>query len=524
MTKQIIKGLIVILLFTFTLPVFASSEQEIKQDIEILRKTIETLVEDVSVILKSKEAVVSFPRIPSHFRFRRQMGYGATGIDVMYMQIIFNADPQTRVAVNGPGSPGYESSSFGNDTRSALNRFQAKYATEILHPWNITVPTGYAGMQTIKKLNRILEGEVIITVIPPSHSSSLIERILQIKKEIEDLRKKIDGLGGGGGGGGGEKGSIRCNDITKNSITVNFQYFGNSAVSVFRENILLDSWTAGYSGSGTFRSDGLSEGTTYTFFLREGTNTSSQVIDSIKCNTTSTGTPPPPPPPPGPTAENITSSVIAYGEVRLTWLGSEIDGYYADYFICSRASSATGGKTDVVAVKDVKSCVVTGALGKGNSYYFFVDIVTSNKQRIPFRRTGAVVMDRDRAPYNLTIGRENLGLALTWQTDAAGVEEYQIWRAPALTTGGTSYVRVATVSGNTRKYVDLSMHRYAFYNYKVTQKVGGAWSKIEDSGPRMRSYNGALLGEQEGKGEVCPHPALINDEKRREFTETPPNC
>ncbi len=521
MTKKIITGLIITLLFAFALPAFGSNESEIREDIEKLRKEIESLVADVGLALQSKEAVVSFPRIPPHFRFHRQMGIGAKGIDVMYMQIIFNSDPQTKVAVTGPGSFGQESSTFGPLTRNALNRFQAKYATEILHPWNITVPTGYAGMQTIKKLNRILEGEVIITVIPPSQTDLLLARILEIKREIARLRERIDNLGGGGSGGSGD-GSIRCTDIRRNSITVSFQYFGGSAVSIFRENRLLDSWTASYSGSGTYNDEGLNEETTYTYFLREGTTTSSKLIDSVTCNTLGTGTPPPPPPPPPPIPGegDIQSEVVAYGEVKLTWE----DHPSADYYICSRAASATGGKTDVVAVKDVNSCVVTGALGKGNNYYFFVDMVTSNKQRLSVGNTGSVTMTRDRAPYNLTINVDNLGLALTWQTDASGVEEYQIWRAPALTGGGTSYQRIATVPGNTRRYVDLLMHRYAFYNYKVTQRVGGSWSRLEDSGPRMRSYNGALLGKQEGKGEVCPHPALMTNEKRREFTETPPNC
>lgn len=521
MIKKIITGLIITLLFVFVTPTFASTEAQIRDDIERLRKDIESLVEDVSLALQSKEAVVSFPRIPPHFRFYRQMGFGASGIDVMYMQIIFNSDPQTRVAVTGPGSPGQESASFGNLTRNALNRFQAKYAVEILHPWNITVPTGYAGMQTIKKLNRILDGEVIITVIPPSHNDALLARILEIKREIARLREMIDNLGTGGGTGDG---SIVCTDITSSSITVNFQYFGSSAVSIFRENRLLDSWTASYSGSGTYRDENLNEGTTYTYFLREGSTTSSKLIDSATCNTSTTGgpTPPPPPPPPPPTPGdgNIVSEVVAYGEVKLTW----DEHPSADYYICSRAASSTGGKTDVVAVKDVGSCVVTGALGKGNNYYFFVDMVTNNKQRVSIGDTGSVTMNRDRAPYNLTINVDNLGLALSWQTDASGVEEYQIWRAPALTGGGTSYQRIATVSGSTRRYVDFTMHRYAFYNYKVTQRVGGSWSKLDDSGPRMRSYNGALLGKQEGKGEVCPHPAMMTNEKRREFTETPPNC
>ncbi len=515
MMKKTITGTIIILLFFLALPVFGS-EAEIREDIEKLRREVESLVGDINTALQSKEAVVSFPRIPSYFRFSRQMGFGATGADVMYMQIILNSDPQTRVAVSGPGSPGYESSSFGNLTRNAVNRFQAKYATEILHPWNITVPTGYVGIQTIKKLNRILEGEVIITVIPPTHSDPLVERILEIKRKIRELRERIDNLSSEAGT---QEGRIECANIARNSITVDFQYYGNSDVSVFRGSRLLDSWTASYSSSGSVRDDGLSEGTTYTYYLREGTTTSSKLIASVRCNTTTSGTTTDPDPDPTPTG-TINSQVVAYGEVKLTWSNNSS----ADYYICSRAASASGGKTDVVAVKDINSCVVTGALGKGNTYYFFVDMVTTNKQRRPIGSIGPVTMNRDRAPHGLTINRDNLGLALVWQTDASSVQEYQVWRAPALIGDGTSYQRIATVSGNTRRYVDLTMHRYAFYNYKVTQKVGGSWSNLADSGPRMRSYNGALLGEQEGKGEVCPHPALMTNEKRKEFTETPPNC
>lgn len=47
---------------------------------------------------------------------------------------------------------------FGFYTEQAVKAFQAKYASEILAPWGLTIPTGKFASMSIKKLNQLLNG------------------------------------------------------------------------------------------------------------------------------------------------------------------------------------------------------------------------------------------------------------------------------------------------------------------------------------------------------------------------------
>lgn len=85
--------------------------------------------------------------------FSRNLGVGDIGADVLTLQKLLNSDPDTRVAVSGPGSAGLETRFFGLLTKMAINKFQKKYASEILAVGQL--PTGYVGPKTLKKLNRV---------------------------------------------------------------------------------------------------------------------------------------------------------------------------------------------------------------------------------------------------------------------------------------------------------------------------------------------------------------------------------
>ncbi len=425
MVKKILKTVVLsTLLCVVATPVFATSEDAIRRDINDIKKRIEVLSRDIENIMTSEESVARFPNIPSTFRFTRQMGRGANGVDVRYMQIIFNADPVTRVATAGVKSRGQETNNFGSLTEDAVRRFQIKYAEEILHPWNITVPTGYVGRQTIIKLNQILAGEIIIRRIPEHEIEGLIKRIQDLLNDIMDIKRRLGEINESG----------------------------------------------------------------------------------------------------------LRAEVIAYGEIKLSWRDDRTDTYIwerrvaDDYYICSRSTTASGSRTDVVAVKDMDSCVITGAIGKGRDYYVSLDAVDINGERERVGTVGPVKMTRDPAPYNIVIEREGLGLKLKWETDQSSIQGYQIWRAHALDGSGDNYIPIATIGGGSREYTDNTIGTYTFYNYKVRQYTGGSWSSLEDVGPRMRSWNGARLGEEIGQGEVCPNPALIDNNQRRKFIEEPPNC
>ncbi len=183
------------LLFAVAFPVYGGVEAEVREGLRDIRRRIENIAEDIEKAMEQKEAA-SFPRIPDGFRFPeiRPYRYEDYGVEIMYMQIILNADPETRLVESGVGSPGNEVKRFGNITKNAVIKFQEKYAEEILHPWGITEPTGIAAIQTQKKLNKILDGEIIIEVIPPDKKAELKARLVEILQDLAALRAKLEGV------------------------------------------------------------------------------------------------------------------------------------------------------------------------------------------------------------------------------------------------------------------------------------------------------------------------------------------
>jgi len=80
--------------------------------------------------------------------FAQNLALGARGEEVVALQRFLNRFPQTRIAVEGPGSPGAETDYFGSLTHAAVVAFQAQFANEILVPVGLSTPTGYWGLQT----------------------------------------------------------------------------------------------------------------------------------------------------------------------------------------------------------------------------------------------------------------------------------------------------------------------------------------------------------------------------------------
>ena len=85
--------------------------------------------------------------------FTKNFSLGSQNVQVTALQKILNQDPDTRIATTGPGSPGNETSYFGQLTKAAVVRFQEKYANEILTPVGLSQGNGYVGSYTRAKLN-----------------------------------------------------------------------------------------------------------------------------------------------------------------------------------------------------------------------------------------------------------------------------------------------------------------------------------------------------------------------------------
>lgn len=88
--------------------------------------------------------------------FTATLFLGQTSPTVMELQKILNRDPQTIVAVAGPGSPGNETNYFGPATRNAVIRFQEAHASQILIPNGLTRGTGVVGPATRALLNSLV--------------------------------------------------------------------------------------------------------------------------------------------------------------------------------------------------------------------------------------------------------------------------------------------------------------------------------------------------------------------------------
>jgi len=72
------------------------------------------------------------------------------------IQKFLNKYQDTQIAITGVGSPGNETDYFGALTKSAVIKFQQKYADEVLNSVGLYQATGYWGVSTRKQANKLL--------------------------------------------------------------------------------------------------------------------------------------------------------------------------------------------------------------------------------------------------------------------------------------------------------------------------------------------------------------------------------
>jgi len=167
-------------------------ESDIREEMAALEAMLQEIAERLGTTTDDTPAeTVSIEGVPTDFRFNQNLSQGSRGTAVRYLQIVLNADPDTRLAQTGPGSPGNETEYFGPITRAAVNKFQSKYASEILNPIGLTSPTGFVGTQTRAKLNSILsEG---VTERPPV-DNAVMEALKEISEAVKELSARVDAL------------------------------------------------------------------------------------------------------------------------------------------------------------------------------------------------------------------------------------------------------------------------------------------------------------------------------------------
>ena len=130
-----------------------------------MRTTILSLTLFLTVFSYSAyaNAQVSSPTI-----FTANLSLGSSGEQVMALQRFLNQDPDTRIANIGTGSPGYETNYFGSLTKTAVVRFQEKYASEILTPAGLVRGNGYVGFYTRTKISALLNPPIVQSDSTPS--------------------------------------------------------------------------------------------------------------------------------------------------------------------------------------------------------------------------------------------------------------------------------------------------------------------------------------------------------------------
>ncbi len=79
-------------------------------------------------------------------------------------------------------------------------------------------------------------------------------------------------------------GELYCDITTVDSVVIGYNFSGGSNVSLFRENTRINGWSWS-SASGKITDTGLAENTSYRYYLRNGTSSSSPLIDSVLCRT-----------------------------------------------------------------------------------------------------------------------------------------------------------------------------------------------------------------------------------------------
>ena len=136
------------------------------KEIEQLVKEIEVQIAELNQQIQNPQplpvtgSIVSsinpYYRIENSFIFKSNLGYQMVHPDVRTLQVALNADPDTRLANSGPGSPGQETEYFGNLTWNSVCSFQEKYSSEVLDYWQLEECTGVVGTTTRAKLNQLM--------------------------------------------------------------------------------------------------------------------------------------------------------------------------------------------------------------------------------------------------------------------------------------------------------------------------------------------------------------------------------
>ena len=127
-------------------------EEEVPAEltIEELKAQIAELLKQIDALEAQIQQIKLAELIPADYKFEKNLKYGQKSTDVRYLQEFLKAQGV------GVYPEGLVTGYFGSLTKAAVIRFQEKYASDILTPWNLTTGTGLVGKTTRAKINEIL--------------------------------------------------------------------------------------------------------------------------------------------------------------------------------------------------------------------------------------------------------------------------------------------------------------------------------------------------------------------------------
>jgi murein L,D-transpeptidase YcbB/YkuD len=198
-TMNTIKLVVVLLMavaiaFSALAPIFGAEEETTSSQEDLLtegviKEEVDSFVEEVQQIARDfaqtpQEVTVLRPvsGLPAGFIFSNQLRERAMGDAIRYLQRALNADPETRVANSGVGSPGRETNYFGPATKRALIRFQQKH--------NLPV-TGVVDAATRAKVNEILQNGVAVKEKATERIEELRIRMMNMMQTMRRLRERL---------------------------------------------------------------------------------------------------------------------------------------------------------------------------------------------------------------------------------------------------------------------------------------------------------------------------------------------
>jgi hypothetical protein len=112
----------------------------------------------VAVAFSAATAVPALAAVCPGTTFSTNLKMGASSSAVMALQQFLNMSADTQIAATGAGSPGSETNYFGGLTKAAVNKFQVKYAAQILTPNGLTTPTGNFYASSRAQANAVCAG------------------------------------------------------------------------------------------------------------------------------------------------------------------------------------------------------------------------------------------------------------------------------------------------------------------------------------------------------------------------------